>query len=242
MKRKVTLLVADHEPVVRFGVTQFLRQRGDWSVCGDADSAPTARSLCERHKPDVLVLDPGLSAGEGFSLIREAAAWNANVRVVAFTALEDAGSMVRAFRAGVSAYVTRQEPLHELALAIDSALSGRMHMGPRVQHMLTSQMRTGQMEISSRLPSVLSPREQQIFLLVGEGCGKKEMASRLNLSSKTIDTHQQRIKDKLDIASCAELRKRAAIYVHSARSGTREDELQSSDEGRKVFGSPRAAA
>lgn len=220
MKRKVSILIADHEPVVRFGIRQFLEgARADMLVCGEADSAPALRELCARHEPRVLVVDPGLSGGEGFTAMKEAPQWSAQVRIVAFTPLEDSESMIRAFRAGALAYITRRDPLAELLAGIDAALAGFEHVGPHAHHVFFSQMRSGRMGLDSGLTRGLSEREQQVFRLLGEGRSKKVIAEQLHLSTKTVDTHQQRIKDKLAIASCSELRQQAAVHFHRAAAG-----------------------
>ena len=220
------MLIADHEPIVRFGVTELLKKEANFQVCGEAGSAPAARSLCESQRPDVLVLDPALSGGEGFALIKEATAWNPLVRVVAFTRLEDADSMIQAFRAGALAYVTHREPLEELVTAIAAAFAGEEHMGPRTRHMFVSNLRSGCVEMQSSVSKLLSGRETQIFRLLGEGRSKREIADDLHLSIKTVDTHQQRIKTKLKIGSCAALRQHAAVYQHRSSSEPADGQME----------------
>ncbi len=216
MNPKVAVLVAECEPVVRFGITEFLRKRSAGFLCADSDSVPSARAHCEAHKPDLLLVNPELTGGDGFSLIHEASRWNEKIRIVAFTPLDDTDSMIRAFRAGALAYVTRLDPLEELGVAIDAALLGNEYMSTRVQRGLYSEMRCGRIALSSDPTAVLSARERQIFHLLGEGQSKQDISRELRLSPKTVDSHQQRMKTKLGIASYAELRKHAIVSVNQA--------------------------
>jgi DNA-binding NarL/FixJ family response regulator len=214
MKRKVTVLIAEPEPVVSFGLVAFLKSQRDWASGGVARSVPEARSCLQKQQPEVLLLDPTMNADEGYGLIREALGWYPDLRIVVFSGQDRADAVIQAFRAGASAYVTRQDDLEQVVLAIKAALAGQEYMTPKVQHILHGHMRTGRLEITADTTAILSVREKQVFALLGSGLGKQQIAGQLHLSPKTIDTHQQRIKDKLVIASCVELRRRAALHFH----------------------------
>jgi DNA-binding NarL/FixJ family response regulator len=172
---------------------------------------------CERWKPDVVVLDVAIGGGEGFAVVKELPRWNPNLRVVAFTGLEDTGSVQRALRAGVCGYVTRRDPVAALIGAIIGALTGERRVGPRVEHMLLETLASGKVQMEDDDTTLLSERERQVFQLIGGGLRTSAVASELRLSVKTIETHRQRIKEKLRLRNGVELQHRATVF-HAGRS------------------------
>ena len=214
--KKTNVLVVDPEPVARFGLVQLINSHPAFRVAGETDSLPVAREMASRLKPQVVVLDPSLDDGVRF--IRELAHAKAPARVVAFTSLEDALSVQQAFQAGVCGYVTRRDPLSAVIGAIVGAASGERHVGPRVEHVLLDRLACGAVQLSGDETGVLSQRERQVFRLLGAGRSGRTIASELGVSVKTVETHRQRIKEKLRLKNGAELNRRAVL---AANGGSR---------------------
>ena len=211
-QRKANVLLVDAEPVMRCGLLHLINSHAALQVCGEAETLPAAREACERWRPDAVVLDVAMGGGEGFALVKELPRWNAALRVVAFTGLEDAASVQRALRAGVCGYVTRRDPVSALLGAITGALAGERHVGPRVEHVLLETLASGRVQMEADDLALLSERERQVFQLLGGGLRAGAVASEMRLSVKTVETHQKRIKEKLHLRDGAELQHRATIF------------------------------
>ena len=210
--KKASVLVVDAEPVARYGLVQLINAHAALRVAGEADNLRAARELALRLKPEVVVLDPAM--GDGLHFVKELARCGAHSRVVAFTSLDDAVSVQRAFKAGVCSYLTRQDSIVVLLAAIIGAVVGVRHVGPRVERVLLEQLASGAVQFSEDQTSVLSPRERQVFQMLGAGKSARVIAGDLGVSAKTIETHRQRIKQKLHIENGAELHRRAFLATN----------------------------
>lgn len=209
--RKARVLVADAEPMARAGLVHHINASPLLEVCAETECGVLAREYCERLKPAVLVLDPTL--GDGLALVREMPRWSSETRVVVFTGAADLVSVQRAFKAGAMGYVTRRDPATAVLGAIVGAVRGERHVGPRVEHVMLESLACGGMQCRDSELSVLSERELQIFRLIGSGRATRAMAEELHVSVKTVETHRQRIKEKLGLRNASELQHRAILLV-----------------------------
>lgn len=215
MKRspRSDVLVVDAEPITRFGLVALLRSHGQLRVVGEAETLRTARELCAKLKPHVVVIDPAMEGSEGLAFLKELPRWAPRAHIVAFSAQEDAGYVQRAFCFGACGYISRRDPVPALIAAVVGAVSGERHVGPRIEKVLLDELAAGGVEFRQGAAARLSAREKQVYRLVGEGRQTREMAETLGVSVKTIDSHQHRIKTKLGLRSCAELRRCAAAAL-----------------------------
>jgi DNA-binding NarL/FixJ family response regulator len=211
---KQSVLVMDAQPVARCGLVQLINSHARFRVCAEAETAPIARDLCRRYRPALAVLDIALA--DGFSLVKELSTTAPRIRVVAFTGLEDALSVQRALQAGARAYVTRHDPAAELLTALVCAVEGQRHLSPRVSHLLLERLACGAVEMVGSEESALSDRELQIFHAIGRGLGTRTIAEELHVSVKTVETHRQRIKEKLHLRDGCDLQRRAVLFHHAA--------------------------
>jgi len=229
--QKASVVLADAEPVARFGLVKLVNSHADLRVCAEAETVVLAREACAKCKPDVLVIDPQMCGGEGFTLLKELPRWSKGTRAVVFTSRADAGSVQRAFQCGVCAYVTRLDSVLEVMRAISGALNNERHFGSSVEHLLIDSLSAGTIEMRGKIEAKLTEREMQIFRGIGGGRGARAMASDLKVSVKTIETHTQRIKAKLGLIDCAALRREAVLFT--------ESELGQKATGRKTENFPR---
>ena len=207
--KKVNVLVVDAEPVARYGLVQLINGHAALRVAGETDNFSAARELALRLKPEVVVLDPAL--GDGLHFLKELARCSAQSRVVAFTSHDDALTVQRAFKAGVCSYITRRDSIVDLLAAIIGAVVGARHVGPRVERVLLDHLASGAVQFSDDETSALSPRERQVFQMLGGGKSVRVIADDLGLSAKTVETHRQRIKVKLHLKDGAALQHRAIL-------------------------------
>lgn len=203
------MLVADAEPLARCGLVHLIETNAALEVCAEVDSLAAARELCARHLPAVLVMDPAHE--DGFALIKDLPRWSAETRVVVLTALEDAASVQRAFQLGAFAYLTRRDPVSAVLGAVLNAVSGERQMGPRAQRILLGELARGGVQMEQGELTRLTPRERDVFRLIGAGLATRLIAEDLHMSVKTVETHRHRIKEKLGLASGAELLRRAVL-------------------------------
>ncbi len=208
------MLIADAEPVTRCGLVHLINSHPLLRVCAEADSVAQARQMCSRHKPALLVLDAAMS--DGFTLIKDLPRWSRRTRVVVFTGLRDALAVQRAFKAGACAFLTRHDPIPALMHALAGALTGERHVGPCVEHLLLENLACGTVKMAGDDMASLSDRELQVFRLLGSGLGTRGVAEELSVSVKTVESHRQRIKEKLKVASAAELQRRAVLFQSRA--------------------------
>ncbi len=208
--RKARVLVADAEVVARFGLVQLITSHPHLSICGEAATLPAARELVARLKPEVVVFDPAM--GEGCAFVKDLARWSAGTRAVVLTGVCDALAVQRALKAGVCGYVTRRDPVEAVLTAIVRAAEGRRHIGPQVEAVLLEGMARGAMAVQDGDGAALSDRELQVYRLMGQGLGTRALAVELQVSVKTVETHRQRIREKLGIATGSELQRRAVLF------------------------------
>jgi DNA-binding NarL/FixJ family response regulator len=207
---KKRVLIVDAEPVTRLGLMKIINEQKQLTLCGDADSLPVARDWCIKEKPDIVILD--LAMGDGFGFIKEVPLWSPGCKVVVFTSLLDTLTVQRAFKAGASAYITKRDPLPELISAILGSVRGERHVGPRVETVLLDNLACGVMELRGNTETELSNREREVLRLIGLGNSTRSIATELRLSVKTVETHCQRIKEKLKLDSVAALRRHAILH------------------------------
>jgi DNA-binding NarL/FixJ family response regulator len=208
------VLIVHSVPLTRFGIRALLTEHARFEVCGTVDSVPLARALFVQERPDLVVLGLYLNGGEGIQLIKDFATLDDNARTVVFSAQEDRRSIDRAFRAGASGYLVARDDLSEIVTALEHVSTGECYASAAVLGRLLE--RSTRVERKQNVWERLSDRERQVFSLIGRGFGVTRVAAELHLSVKTIETHQQRIKDKLGLQSAAEVSEKAnAVMLHS---------------------------
>lgn len=197
------LLVDDH-PVVRESLALRIAQEPDLEVCAAVGSRAEAITAVQHHRPDLAVVDMNLPDGHGLDLIKDVHACAPNVRMLVFSMHDEHLYGERALRAGAQGYVMKSESPDAVIAAMRDVLRGRLAVSDALsQRILVS--KAGQANQPLSPLQRLSDRELQVFRLVAHGQSTKEMASHLGLSVKTVETHRARIKEKLGIASAAEL-------------------------------------
>jgi DNA-binding NarL/FixJ family response regulator len=198
----VKVLVVDGASLTRFALVSLINLHPVTTVCDEADTAPQARSRCIETRPDLIVIDIDIDKGDGINLIKELHALHPPQRTLVVSGREELPSIQRAFGAGARAYVSKLDDSAEIISAIDSVLAGRLYMSPRISYrMLEEFAGSGDGRFGQRV-STLSNRELHIFRMIGHRKGASAIAEELGVSVKTIETHQQRIKEKLHL-KCA---------------------------------------
>jgi DNA-binding NarL/FixJ family response regulator len=220
---KAKVLVVHRIGFVRSGALSLIANSIQFIACGETDEAPLARELFLRHKPDLVLMGLRLSGADGIQLIKEFRTLNPAAAILALSEHADAFSAQRAFRAGARGYLSIEDA-PELVRAFDELSAGRPYVGASVLPLILSNFAAGTKNARGSDISSLSDRELEIFSFIGRGLAASELASELNVSVKTIETHQMRIKEKLGLHTAAELRQKAREWLsRSALNRIREE-------------------
>jgi len=207
---------------MRFALSRLLEASARFVVCAQTDSAPEARELFGRHRPQLIVLGLTLNGGDGIGLIKDFHKSNPAGRCVVLTIREDALSVQRAFRAGASGYLVAHDDIAEILGTLEHVVDGELHASNKVCQALLENLACGIIKPVTSEMRALSDRQLQVLALIGRGFGVKRLAGELHLSVKTIETHQMRIKRKLGLRSAVELSEKASHWmVESTRRNVR---------------------
>jgi DNA-binding NarL/FixJ family response regulator len=211
--KTIRVVVVDDHPMVRQVLKHVIDHEPDMTVCGEADNIQQAQQIIESTKPDVAVVDITLKGSSGLELIKNLKAQDIDVPVLVLSMHDEGLYAERAFRAGARGYINKAEDSEEVMLAIRKILSGEVYASPKfTSQLLKNLMDTGKSKPGSVL-SQLTDRELEVFHLIGHGRTTNEIATTLNLGSKTVDTYRTRIKEKLGLKNAAELHHRAVHWV-----------------------------
>jgi DNA-binding NarL/FixJ family response regulator len=207
------ILIVDDHPIVRQGLRLLIDAQPDLTVCGEAQGLSQAMQLYRDAKPDLLVVDISLENGNGIELIKELIAQNDRQRVLVCSMHDETLFAERCLRAGAKGYVNKEEATEQLVEAIRRVASGRVYLSARMtDRMLCRQVGSGEESPRSAIES-LSDRELEVFEQIGHGVTTRQIAEKLHLSPKTVETYRENIKHKLNLSNASELTQHAVQWV-----------------------------
>lgn len=213
---------------MRFGLAKLLESTGQFAVVGETREAPIARRLFVERTPDVAVLSLTLLHGDGFSLLKDFRKVNPVARTLVVTARRDSLSVQRAFKAGAHGYIIAEDETSEVLTALERVSAGEFYASESVAQGLLQMLANGSVKTRNGY-ELLSDRELQVFRLIGSGLGTSRVARELQVSVKTIETHRQRIKQKLGLTTAAELTQRAVNWLMETTREPRKRNGQTKD-------------
>jgi len=204
----IRILIADDHKIFREGLRTLLQSRGDIQVIGEADNGRTVVSLAAQLQPDIVIMDVAMPDLNGIEATRQITGTRADAKVLALSMHSDSRFVTRMLQAGAQGYLLKDCAFEELALAIDTIASEGVYLSPGVTGVVVRDYMQ-HLSANDSSASALSPREREVLQLVAEGLTTKDIASKLHISVKTVETHRKQIMDKLEIRSVAELTKYA---------------------------------
>ena len=203
--RKKAVFIVDDHPLLRQGLALLVNRERDLTVCGEAEEAQTAMREITLKKPDILIADISLNGPDGLDLLKNLRMLYPNLPVLILSMHDESIYAERALRARANGYIMKQEATEKVLVAVRRILSGDIYLSDRMANKLLHQYISGaSADLNSRL-SALSDRELEVFRLIGEGRSTRQIAEKLHLSVKTVETYQAHIKDKLSLHSGREL-------------------------------------
>lgn len=190
-----------------------IARQPDLEVCGEAADITDAVRLVGETKPDVAIIDIALKTGNGIDLIKRIRDRNHSVRMLVWSMYGESLYGERALRAGAMGYINKEEATEKIIAAIRCLLEGKMYLSESLAQRLLTQAVGRNKEETFSPEECLSDRELEVFRLFGEGLNTKQIAERMFLSSKTVETYRTRIKEKLNLSSGNELIQRAVQWT-----------------------------
>jgi DNA-binding NarL/FixJ family response regulator len=215
---KTRILILEEHPLLREGTAAHLNSQPDMIVCGESDNIRDARTKIQECKPQLLLTALRLGTGDTLEFLKALKSERPALLILVYSAFEETIFAERTLRAGADGYVMKKAPKEELLAAIREIVSGNIYVSRDVA------MRAFKKSLESHAPEQrslrhsigiekLSDREMHIFFLLGSGLGNSQIAQSLNLSVKTIESHRENIKHKLDMGCSRDLVACAKKYV-----------------------------
>src|SRR5262245_8084410 len=207
------VLIVDDHPFMRRGLAQTINDQPGLEVCGEAGSVAEALQLMETCSPHLAVVDISLGAESGIELIQAIRERWPSIRVLVSSMHDETLFAERALRAGALGYVNKGEPPDVFVAALQRVSSGQIYLSERMTNRMLDQVLTDRIETSRSPIETLSNRELEVFEMIGRGMATKQIAARLGLSPKTIETYREHIKQKLNLKNATELTRNAVQWV-----------------------------
>jgi DNA-binding NarL/FixJ family response regulator len=211
--RKSRVVVIEDHPVLRDALQQLIDGQLDLTCVGVADSTSDAKWLVEQCKPNLMVLDLRLKAGDALDLVKSLRVEQPGLKVLVLSQYDELTFAERALRAGAFGYIMKENATDEVLRALRKVLAGELYFSERVAAAVVQRTLREKPSASRAGIELLSDRELQVFQLLGASYSVREIAAQFHLSRKTVETHCEKIKHKLSLHNAAELRQFARKWA-----------------------------
>ena len=202
----------DDHPVVRQGLALAIGREPDLEVCGEAEHIEEALRLVEGGHPDVVIIDLSLDGEDGIELIDYIKSRWSSVKILVYSSHDEETFAGRVLRAGAMGYISKREAMPKIVAAVRQILCGEVYLSPHMTTRLLQRAAVGK-PLDHNPAETLSNRELQVFEMIGQGMNTVEIAQKLEVSPKTIESHRKVIKTKLNVQTSAQLSRRAFQWV-----------------------------
>jgi len=202
------LLVDDH-PMVRERLAEIIQREPDMNVVGEAEDRRGALGLAHTTSPDLAIVDLSLKNSSGLELIKDLRAQHPAIMILVVSMHDESLHAERVIRAGARGYITKQEATKKILLAIRTVLDGQIFLSDRMSLRLAANLARQKSAFPNSNVQQLTDREMAVFEMIGQGFGTRQIAERLALNMRTVETYRARIKEKLQLKDADELRQYA---------------------------------
>ena len=202
---KLSILVADDHEIVRKGLVSLIKTQPAWEVCAEANNGREAVDLAKQWRPGIVILDIGMPILNGLEATRQILKENPQIRVLILTITDTDQAVREVLDAGARGFLLKSDAARDLLSAIEALQHNKTFFTARVAEMVLSGFRGVHGTSKKNLVPALTPREREVVQLLAEGKSTKEVATHLNLSVKTAETHRSNIMRKLSLHSVSEL-------------------------------------
>jgi DNA-binding NarL/FixJ family response regulator len=201
----IRITLADDHPLVLAGMKALLEHVADMEVVGEATDGETALEVIARETPDIAVLDISLPVIGGIELAHRIADRVPSVRMLALTVHEDRAYVEPMMQAGVRGYLLKRSAAEDLVRAIRAIAEGGVYLDPAIAEKVLPAARVEESHTDKMSQHELTPRETEVLRFIAQGFSNKEIAGRLDVSVKTIETHKARAIEKLGLSTRADI-------------------------------------
>jgi DNA-binding NarL/FixJ family response regulator len=207
----IKVLLADDHALVRAGIHSLLQRLSGIQIIAEAGEGHEALRLIKEKKPDIVLLDISMPGLNGLEIADRVAKEFPKVRIIILSVHMNEEYVLHAIRVGAAGYLLKNSGIEELELAIKSVARGEMYLSPPISRQVITDYierlngKAGHKKSESELYKILTPRQREIVQLIAEGCTTKEIADKLKVSVKTVDTHRTQLMERLDIHDIAGL-------------------------------------
>ncbi len=212
---KASVFIVDDHPIVRDGLAELIGREAGLHVCGQAASGFQAMESLSGTQADILVVDLSLEDMNGLTLIKNLRSRSDTTPILVLSMHEENLYAERALRAGAQGYIMKREAPTKVIDAIRRVLAGNVYLSSELSSRLMQNLVGNRGAAGILTVSRLSDRELEVYTLIGQGLKTREIAAKLNLSVKTIETYREHIKEKLGLKNATELVQNAIKWVHT---------------------------
>ena len=209
------IFIVDDHPVTRSGIATLLTQNGSFEICGETDSAPKAIELIPKLNPNLIIVDISLKTTSGIELIKNLVAIAPAAKTLALSMHDENLYAERALRAGAKGYLMKDQAADALITAVRRVLQGELYLSERMKERILHRFVNNKREEMTFSMDSLSDREMEVLVHIGNGYSTRQIAAKLGLSVKTIDSYREHLKIKLRLAKGADLVRHAIQWVKS---------------------------
>ena len=215
---KKKILIVDDHPLVRQGIRTLLAESDDLEVCGEAENAAGALEAMAKVEPDAAIVDLTLKESSGLELIKDIRIRHPDVVVLVLSMRDEGFYAERVLRAGARGYITKAEGPRKVLDGIRKVLAGQVHISEKMASKVMSKIVGGASHEVCSPVAGLTDRELTVLEMIGTGLPTREVAAKLHISPKTVDSYREHIKDKLKLDNATELLKYAVQWVQGQKN------------------------
>ena len=206
---RTKIILADDHKIIREGLRSLIEKQPDMEVIAEAQDGLTTVNLVQKLKPDVVIMDIGMPEMNGIDATTKITTEYKTVKVIALSMHSDRRFVMQMLKAGAAGYLLKDSAFEELVSAIHAVIAKQHYLSQKITDFVVQEYLQNLPRNESTVFNVLTAREREVLQLIAEGKSTKQIASVLNVSVKTIETHRQQIMEKLDMHSIAQLTKYA---------------------------------
>lgn len=202
---KSRLLIVDDHPLFREGLRQIIERDPELTVCGEAANAAEALQAISELKPDLVLVDISLGSSSGIDLIKTIKNQYDDLPLLVVSMHDESLYAERSLRAGAMGYVMKHEPGKTVKAAIHKVLGGEIYLSDKMSSAIISRFMRGEDDRPASPVEILSDRELEVFRMLGQGKGTRQIGQDLNVTIATVNSFRNRIKEKLHLKSATEV-------------------------------------
>jgi DNA-binding NarL/FixJ family response regulator len=213
-RHRTRILLVDDHPLVRERLAEIINREPDLTVCAEAEDRHDAIAAIAAKRPDLAIIDLTLKNSDGLELIKDIRSRWPKLRMLVVSMHDESLYAERVIRAGALGYITKQEATRNILVAIRRVLANTIYLNEKIASHIISRLTAHAGAVAATPAELLSDRELQVFDLTGQGLNTNEIAARLHVAVKTIETYRARVREKLRLKNASELLQSAISWTH----------------------------